>query len=276
MERDEIDNDIAKFFDESPEDRERMKEAADALFLFSRPSIIESRLSSVDDRLRTGLAKQSFIANFLRVYFFLRRSGEVPEIQEIYRYADEEVIEELTLLFNNSAPYYEEKGYRPSQTLIAMLIYFFTTTQTREDLRESGMDIRFSSGQYVELILQDLLNLGEEQIGVPPERTFHYVTFLKKVSQLISSPSEGFTLKFLEKINQIYKAYQDRKMQGALSTNRSTPHSQPQFPPSEEGRGGSKKAKRLRKSRNANKKAKKSRKSRKYKKAKKSKKSRKI
>ena len=184
--------------------------AAEALVLLSKPNIIEKTLLIIDDLLLKGVT-YDFLLKFLKFYIFLSINGQETQETKIFRYIDETVIQNLVNLFNSIIPLYIEKGYRPSEVFIAMLIYFFINTQSRADLVQGGLGMHLTSGHYVSKFMTNFLRLTPTQTGIKGSRTFHYGTFLKQVNKLLGSPSEGFTEKTAEEINEIYHDFLKRR-----------------------------------------------------------------
>ena len=208
---DEIDEYILLFFQEAQQEYDRQM-AAEALVLLSKPNIIEKTLLIIDDLLLKGV-KYDFLLKFLKIYIFLSINGQVTQENQIFLYIDEIVIQQLVDLLNSIIPLYIEKGYRPSEVFIAMLIYFFINTQSRADLVQSGLGMHLTSGDYVSIFMRKFLRLNPMETGIKGSRTFHYGTFLKQVNKLLGSPSEGFTIETTQEIDAIYHDFLKRRIQ---------------------------------------------------------------
>lgn len=209
---DEIDENILRYFQEAQQEDKRMM-AARALLLLKKPNIIEERLSIVDNKFRNRTVTPDYLLKFVRLFIFLSLNGQVTQENQIFRYIDERVIEKLAELFYSILPLYTEKGYRPSEVFIAMLIYFFINTQSRPDLVQSGLGMHATSGDYVSNFMVNFLRLNPNETGHRGARTFHYGTFLRQVDKLLGSPSEGFTVETIEQINQIYSDFLKRRIE---------------------------------------------------------------
>ena len=209
-ERDEIDEYILRFFQEAQQEDD-IKLAAEALVLLSKPNIIEQRLLIVDNNFKNGTVTRDYLLKFIRLFIFLSINGQVTQENQIFRYIDERVIQELVELFEGIFPLYIEKGYRPIEVFIAMLIYFFINTQSRADLFQSGLGMHLTSGDYVSIFMRNFLRLNPMETGNKGLRTFHYGIFLKQVNKLLGSPSEGFTIETTQKIDAIYHDFLKRR-----------------------------------------------------------------